>query len=81
MFSIAGMASAVPVASSMRYGLALRSLSTAALAVARANAERHVIVRRPARVETIGVGEYGGVAVGRRVEQQHLLAGLDVLAV
>jgi hypothetical protein len=46
----------------------------------RANAERHVIVRRPARVEAIWIAEYGGVAVGRRIEQEQFLAGLNVLA-
>src|SRR5581483_7357137 len=44
-----------------------------------AEPERHVLVRRAADVERRRVGEHGLVAVGRRVEEQQLLALRDHL--
>ena len=42
-----------------------------------AEAERDVLVRGAGDVERFGVNKVGGVAVGRRIHHQHLIAGRD----
>ena len=42
-----------------------------------AEAERYVLVRGAGDVECFGVDEMGGVAVGRRIHHQHLIACRD----
>ena len=69
-----------PIEQLLEHHLQLEAGQRVAQTEVRAEPERHVFVRRAGDVEPERIGEVLGIAVRRRIQQQHLLAGADLLA-